>query len=300
MSWFDNISNQKVESIKYAINYELDNNEKKLLELSKNHTYLVKWITEPFEKFGYAKELMSVRKYYRMNSLQEKNYMNVSAILDWNIKSLDIKNRVKYFFLSLFVAKDISLIKSFLFYLLFFESIIVIFKSMAIKLLMADVFKLILLFTYSIPIIVISSLFVNLMLPLIMFYKKGIFIDLYGNKQEQEKTKKLALDTIMKLSGVYEKINIKKDDETDFLLSVELLSKKYQNGTIEKLKNENPYINFCEEIYEKNNLLPKVNYSYEELLQKNKEKLVLENKESLEKLLTNELKEEKVKKQVKI
>ena len=39
MSWFDNISNQKVESIKYAINYELDNNEKKLLELSKNHTY---------------------------------------------------------------------------------------------------------------------------------------------------------------------------------------------------------------------------------------------------------------------
>lgn len=287
MNWMNNLSNKKVESIKYAINYELDNKEKKLLDLSIKHNYLIDWITEPFDKFGYSEELISVRKYYRMNYLQENDYLKISGIMDWNVKSLKIKNRIKYFLSSMFIAKNKNLIKSFIFYVLFLEILIIAFNT-NLKISLNEIDKIILTFAYSLPIVFIASLVINLLIPIISFYTKSIFFDLYGNKKEQEKIKTTALNTIMKLSGVCKTIEPKQKEENNFLLNIELLSKKYENGTIKKEKNINPYINFCEDIYIKSNSIKKINYSYEELLNKNKEFIIINNKINLENLLSKE------------
>lgn len=295
MSWINTINNKEVESTKYALNYELDDDEKKLLKLSKNHTCLIDWITKAFDKFGYAEKLKPVRKYYRMNYLQENDCNKISIILEWSPKSLGFKKRVKYFLASIFMAKDVKLIKSLLFYIFLIAFFVSIFNINEIKFLIGEPLKLSLFFLCLFPIISIGSLIINFILPIVVFYKKGIFFDIYGNKQKQEEIKQLALNTMMEISGVYQKIEVEQHDDKDFLANIELLSQKYQTNTIKKSKNLNPYINFCEDVYEQANNIPKINYSYEELLQKNKEKVIIENKQFLEKTFSKEKKNKHIK-----
>ncbi len=285
MSWINSVSNKDIESVKYALNYELDDNEKKLISLSNNHDYLIDWITKPFDKFGYAEELKSVRKYYRMNNLQENDFTKIAAILNWNLKGLSLKQRFKYFYENIVKVKDKQIITSFLSYsfsIVLFSIVLNIDKIKTLSLFSNIGFILaILMFSAFVS---ISGLF---LFSMVSFYKKAIFFEVYGNEEDQEQIKNRALKIIMETSGVYKKFDEELQKDNDFLSSIEKLSQKFQEKEIKDMRvlNKNKFINFCEEVYNQCNLFSKVDYSYDELLQKNKEKLIVEQKDLLEKSL---------------
>lgn len=297
MSWIDNISNKQVESVKYALNYDLDENEKKLLNLSINHDYLVDWITKPFDKFGYSDELKSVRKYYRLNFLKENDFGKISSILNWDVRSLGLKKRIKYFLGGLFVAKDRNLIASFIFYIFTISAFSIAMNIEKIKAL-SNYSIMGIIFFFIVLLSICGAFLVNFFLPTMTVYKKAIFFDIYGNTKEQEIIKNTALKTIMEISGVYKNLEEPIKTDKDFLSNIEGLSQKYKQTEFNptKIFNSNKYINFCEEVYNQSNLFSKIDYSYDELLQKNKEKLILEQKSFLEESLNTDVGNKKNKK----